>query len=124
LKEKKVQFSSLDFEDFDFSVLSRYSFVYADPPYLITTGSYNDGNRGFKDWNEVQEKRLLSKLDELNCRGIRFALSNVLTHKGTSNDILIEWAKKYNIHNLDYSYSNSSHNTVRGESEEVLITNC
>ena len=97
--------------------------VYCDPPYLITTGSYNDGNRGFKDWNEEQENKLYKLLDELDRRKIRFALSNVLKHKGKQNDMLINWSKKYNVNKLNYSYANSSHNTTRDDSEEVLITN-
>lgn len=97
--------------------------MYCDPPYLITTGSYNDGNRGFKDWNRLQEIKLLDILDHLNSKGVYFALSNVLSHKGLENELLLEWSKKYNIHYLQHSYSNSSHNTTRGESQEVLITN-
>jgi adenine-specific DNA-methyltransferase len=123
LKSKEVIFSSCEFENFCFDGFDKDDLVYCDPPYLITTGSYNDGNRGFKDWNAKQENKLLELLDSLNERGIRFALSNVLTHKGDENSILINWAKKYNVHYLDHDYSNSSHNTRKGKSEEVLITN-
>jgi site-specific DNA-adenine methylase len=97
--------------------------VYCDPPYLITTGSYNDGNRGFKDWKEEQETALYVLLDKLHRQGVMFALSNVLTHKGVRNEILIDWCKKYVITYLDNDYSNSSYNTQKGESLEVLITN-
>jgi len=123
IKSKDVRFSYKDFEKFDFTSFNETDLVYCDPPYLITTGSYNDGNRGFKDWNVNQEKKLLNLLDNLNKRGIRFALSNVLTHKGSTNTILVEWSKNYNVHKLNYNYSNSSHNTSKGQSEEVLITN-
>lgn len=123
MKTKNIIFSNNDFENFDFKDFTSKDLIYCDPPYLITTGSYNDGNRGFKDWNIDQEKKLLCLLDELNEKGVRFALSNVLTHKGNSNMLLIEWSKKYNIHRLNYNYSNSSHNTAKGDSEEVLITN-
>ena len=123
LKKKKVEFLNSEFEYFDFNTLNNNDFVYCDPPYLITTGSYNDGNRGFKNWDERQEYRLLSLLDELNERGIKFALSNVLKHKGKENYILVEWSKKYNVHYLKHSYKNCSHNTKRDESDEVLITN-
>lgn len=123
LKSKDIYFSSYEFENFDFSNLSKNDLVYCDPPYLITTGSYNDGNRGFKDWNEQQEIKLLNLLDELNKRNIKFALSNVLTHKGKENKILIDWSKKYKVCYLNHNYSNSSHNTKKGYSEEVLITN-
>ncbi len=123
LKKKDILFTNHEFENFDFEQLGSEDFVYCDPPYLITTGSYNDGNRGFKDWNKDQETKLLKILDFLNERRIRFALSNVLSHKGSENTILIEWSRKYKVHSLQYSYSNSSHNTIRGKSEEVLITN-
>jgi len=123
LKSKEVIFSACEFDMLSFDGFDGDDLVYCDPPYLITTGSYNDGNRGFKDWNAKQEQKLLDLLDSLNERGIRFALSNVLTHKGDENSILIDWAKKYNVHYLDHDYSNSSHNTRRGKSEEVLITN-
>lgn len=123
LKKKDIVFVNREFDKFDFSLLGKEDLVYCDPPYLITTGSYNDGDRGFKDWNIEQEIKLLNLLDSLNERNIRFALSNVLRHKGEENTVLIEWSKKYKVHHLSYTYSNSSHNTSRGESEEVLITN-
>lgn len=123
LKSKDIQFSTFEFDKFNFKDFGKNDLVYCDPPYLITTGSYNDGNRGFKDWNENQEIKLLNLLDNLNEIGVKFALSNVLTHKGKENRILIPWAKKYNVHSLNHNYSNSSHNTKKGESEEVFITN-
>lgn len=123
IQSKNIVFSKNEFDKFDFTNLNENDLVYCDPPYLITTGSYNDGNRGFKDWNINQEQKLLNLLDELNERNIRFALSNVLEHKGEKNELLIEWSKKYNIHYLNYDYSNASHNTKKGDSVEVLITN-
>ena len=100
-------------------------FVYVDPPYLITTGSYNDGKRGFEGWGEKDDEDLLKILDELNDRGVKFALSNVLEHKGIKNDTLIEWSKKYKVHHLNYDYSNSSYHGKNTEenTDEVLIVN-
>ena len=72
------------------------------------------------------EYKLLEKLDSCNRNGIKFALSNVLEHKGKSNDILKEWSKNYNIHYLNYDYSNCNYQTkdkIKGNSVEVLITN-
>lgn len=111
------------FNNFDTSMLTKRSFVYADPPYLITTGSYNDGNRGFTNWTEVQEQQLYNFLDDINKRKIKFAMSNVIEHKGRSNEMLKNWSKKYNVHVLNYNYRNSSHNTSQLGSIEVLITN-
>lgn len=111
------------FTKLDLSGLDKNSFVYADPPYLITTGSYNDGNRGFVNWTEKQEHELYDFLDALNARKIRFAMSNVLYHKGKENTSLLQWSEKYTVHHLNYDYKNASHNTVKQGSDEVLITN-
>lgn len=125
IREKNIIFSNADFLSVDLSELGENDVVYCDPPYLITTGSYNDGKRGFKDWTEVEERQLLQLLDDLNARNVKFALSNVLYHKGLSNDILIEWSKKYYVHYIDKSYSNCSYQFKdRGaKTVEVVITN-
>ena len=119
---KDIKFLNKSFETIKLENLNAEDFIYADPPYLITVANYNE-NGG---WNEDLEVKLFEKLDEANNRGIKFALSNVLGHKGKSNDILKEWAKKYKIHYLDYDYSNSNYQTKdksKGSSIEVLITN-
>ncbi|MCL7766818.1 DNA adenine methylase [Pasteurella multocida] len=128
LKKDNVELFNLSFEQLNYDELNEYDLVYCDPPYLITTGTYNDGKRGFKGWSEIEEKQLLSLLDSLNNKGIKFALSNVLEHKGNINHLLSQWVVKnnYNLHYLNFSYSNSSYNTRKNgsfESKEVLITN-
>ena len=40
LQTKSVQFENNDFKNFNFAKLNKNDFVYADPPYLITTASY------------------------------------------------------------------------------------
>ena len=122
-KDKDITFGSKDFTEVDLSGLGPQDFVYCDPPYLITTGSYNDGNRGFKDWGPKEEQQLYELLDNLNERNIKFALSNVFLHKGQCNDRLIEWSKQYRVIHLSSNYANSSYNTTRGGSDEVLIVN-
>jgi len=95
-----------DFTKIKISSLSVQDFVYADPPYLITCATYNE-----KSWSENEEKRLLAYLDELNDNKIRFALSNVLSTDGKTNNILKQWLdeKGYNCHHLDFSYKNSNY---------------
>ena len=123
LQRQDCRFTCVSFTDFDVSALTNRDFVYVDPPYLITCATYNEQD----GWNEDHEKELLHFLDELNSKGIRFALSNVLRSKGKENTILIEWLsnKKYKTHHLDYGYSNSNYQTKdkQTKSEEVLITN-
>lgn len=125
LKNKNIVFYNNDFLGVDLSNLGEQDLVYCDPPYLISTGSYNDGKRGFKDWTEVEEKQLLDLLDSLNCQGVKFALSNVLYHKGLSNELLIEWSKKYKVYYLDKSYANCSYHfkEKNAKTVEVVITN-
>ena len=125
LKQKEIIFTSFDFLNVDLSELGKEDFVYCDPPYLISSASYNDGNRGFKNWTGKEEKQLLELLDNLNQRNIKFALSNVLYHKGQENKILAEWSQKYKTHYIDNSYRNCSYQLKnrRNKSVEVLVTN-
>ena len=123
LKKMNIEFISKPFDEIDLSNLGSEDFVYCDPPYLITNGSYNDGNRGFKDWKEQEELKLYKLLDKLNENNVKFALSNVIEHKGKENINLKEWSKKYKVIYLTNDYSNSSYNTKREKSIEVLIIN-
>lgn len=119
---KNIKFFDKSFEDIKLDKLKQNDFLYADPPYLITVANYNE-NGG---WNEDLEIKLLNKLDEANSKNIKFALSNVLEHKGKSNDILKEWSKKYKVHYLNHSYGNCNYQTKdksKNSSIEVLITN-
>ena len=125
LKGKDYKFSNLDFRDFDISTLNTNSFVYADPPYLITCATYNEQG----GWNETDERDLLDFLNDLHMNNIKFALSNVLRSKGKENSILIDWTQrnsdKYKVINLNYSYNNSNYQTKNKNeiTEEVLIIN-
>lgn len=124
-KLRNVNFYSENFKDMDLSLLGQGDFVYADPPYLITTGSYNDGKRGFEGWSEREEFALYEVLDSLNKAGVKFALSNVTMHKGRTNDILNDWRCRYHTHKINYSYRNSSYHGKNTDqiTQEVLITN-
>lgn len=125
IQEQNCCFTCCDFREFDISALTSRDFVYADPPYLITCATYNE--RG--GWDETAEKDLLSFLDKIHSRHIRFALSNVLRSKGRENKILLEWlgknSEKYTVVPLNYSYSNSNYQIKdkTSVSEEVLIVN-
>ena len=90
LQEKDYKFSNIDFSEFDISKLNSNSFVYADPPYLITCATYNEQG----SWNKFDENDLLDFLDNLHENNIKFALSNVLRSKGKENSILIDWTQQ------------------------------
>ena len=46
-----------------------------------------------------------------------------MEHKGRENQLLRGWSKKYKVIYLTSDYSNSSYNTKRDKSVEVLIIN-
>ena len=123
IKGNNINFISSDFKEIANKDNMNEVFVYADPPYLITTASYNEQG----GWNEEKEKELLQLLDELNRRKSKFALSNVIESKGTENIILKEWSKKYKVNFLDYNYNNSNYQkketNKKSKNVEVLITN-
>ncbi len=128
IQTMNLQFTCFDFDKFDFSILDDDDFVYCDPPYLISLGTYNDGKRGFTGWNEGYEQKLLAILESLHDRNIRFALSNVLEHEGKENNVLRKWLNKNDYLKINYlraDYSNSNYQKSRntGKSVEVLITN-
>lgn len=124
LNEKNIKFTNKDFSEFEIDWLWQNDFVYIDPPYLIKVWWYERDY--FCKWSEEYEKKLFSFMDQLNAKWVKFALSNVFEHKGKSNDLLKDWSKKYNVHLLDYNYSNCNYQTKNKDkqsTQEVLITN-
>lgn len=98
-------------------------FLYCDPPYLITLAGYNE-NGGWSNQDDLDLMELLTAAHE---RGALFAMSNVIEHKGQSNDALAQWAAEhqFNVHKLNYNYNNSNYQSQARSSKtvEVLITN-
>jgi len=116
IKEKNIEFESIGYSDF-LDKLKTDSFVYMDPPYRLTNGSYNDGKRGFKGWELAEEKELFDFADLLNKKSIRFMISYVIEHKGRINAELKNWINlnKYRLINV---------NQIPGiQRKEILITN-
>ncbi len=58
LKSLDIHFENKDFTQIDLQEFTPDDFIYCNPPYFIATGTYNDGNRGFRDWKEQQEFEL------------------------------------------------------------------
>lgn len=116
VKEKGIEFRNWDYSKL-LAVAEKDTLFYLDPPYRLTTGTYNDGKRGFKGWGVEEEKRLFDFADLLNEKSIRFMISYVLEHKGIVNEQLKEW-----IHLNNYRVIKV--NDVPGiQRKEVLITN-
>lgn len=126
VSKKNIVFENQDFYDIKFDNLSNTDgvFIYCDPPYLITTGSYEKDY--FCKWSAEYEYKLLQFLDDLTTKNYKWALSNVLEHNGHINNILSQWCSKYNTHYLNANYHNCSYqkkDKSKGGTLEVLITN-
>lgn len=121
LKTKNIEFITSDFREFAIETTDN-TLVYCDPPYFLGTASYNE-NGG---WTEKDEMDLLAYLSFLDSKGINFALSNVIEHKGSKHIILEDWIKDndYNLHYIEKNYNNSNYQKkTTTKTIEVLITN-
>lgn len=99
--------------------------VYMDPPYSLTTATYNDGKRGL-NWTEEDDVKLVDYFRDLTQAGIKTAMSNVLSHRGKENKVLMEFIKAnpdLKVIHLNMDYSNSTYHTKSGKSDEILIKN-
>ncbi|MCI9545740.1 MAG: Dam family site-specific DNA-(adenine-N6)-methyltransferase [Lachnospiraceae bacterium] len=115
-KQKDITLSSEDFEKYKEYITSN-DFVYLDPPYLITLGSYNDGKRGFNGWSESDEVRLLNFIKELDKKNIKFMLSNVLEHNGRKNILLRNFIDDNGFTVIEYP------GKARGNRKEIIVIN-
>lgn len=117
VKEKKIKIYNLDYRNFLKKIkLKKDDFLYFDPPYLISKSEYN------KLWSELEERKFLEFLDLLNEKKVKFAVSNVTHFKGNTNDLFINWSKKYNSIKINSNYI-SCHDNTQKDIREVLITN-
>lgn len=116
IKEKQIVFNNADYSELSYTIDDDV-FVYFDPPYRLTTGSYNDGKRGFNGWGIDEEKRLFDFADELNKKSVRFMISYVVEHKGKTNEELRRWVEKNDYHLIEVE------NVPGIQRKEVLIVN-
>lgn len=119
LNNMNIEFLSGDFTEI---LVADNSFVYCDPPYLITDATYNTSSGG---WDHDDEARLEEWLYALDRRGIRWALSNVMEHQGHRNVSLETFAANFHVTDLNISYANASYHKKdrTSQSREVLVTN-
>lgn len=118
MERNDVSFYNLDFASFvDRIQLDEDSYVYFDQPYLISDSEYN------KHWSRAEEQRLCDYLDELDRRGVRFGVTNLVAHKGAVNDIFLKWSEKYLTHEINSNYISFNDNTIKKDSREVFVTN-
>lgn len=117
-KTKNYKLYNLSYDNINYLEYDKNSVFYFDPPYFITSATYNDGKRGFVGWNADEETKLLDYITNLHLNGYKFILSNVLYHNDSQNNLLVEWIKthNFNVKNIDNVGSKNSR-------DEVLISN-
>lgn len=98
---QNITFTQKDYREFGF--FEENTFVYCDPPYLITDAVYNKG------WTEQSDQELFNYLDRLTSVNIKWGMSNVVAHRGEVNKGLLKWMEKYNTHYLDSKYVLGAH---------------
>lgn len=103
------------------NLITPDDFVYLDPPYSLTDATYMKSN----SWTEDQDMELWEYLERLDAMGLKFAMSNVLSHRGKVNQTLTDLASagEFKVVHLNMDYSNSTYHTKNGKSDEVLIMN-
>lgn len=125
---RDIEINNKSFVDFQ---PDNSMFLYADPPYLITNNVYNHGIRQQvnQKWTKDDEIVLLNYLENAHQKGIKFALSNVLHHRGKINTFLDEWIHDnpdfivHNIYNAGYSHCTHTVSQNDPPTEEIVVTN-
>lgn len=116
--EHEIEFFNMDYISFLERIrFEKNSYVFLDPPYLISMSEYN------KLWNDKKEDELCEYLDLLNERGIKFGITNLITHKGKVNQRFLEWSKRYCAYDVKSNYISFNDNTIKADSQEVFVTN-
>lgn len=118
IEGKEIIFYNSDYKIFLAQIpITKKSYIFLDPPYLISMSEYN------KLWNEEKEQELCSFLDKLNEKGIRFGITNLITHKGKTNETFSKWTKKYYMYDIKSNYISFNDNTIKKDTREVFVTN-
>lgn len=118
VKAPKYSLINKDYTKINWSKYPKDTVFYFDPPYFITSASYNDGKRGMKGWSAEEEVELLSVLTHLDEMGYKFMLSNVIYHKDKINNLLLKWIHEHNFKVVEIGTSG-----WRYTKNEVIIKN-
>lgn len=119
-----AEFLCMDFNDPKLlNYINESDFIYMDPPYLVGDAVYN------ASWGKETEQKLMGFLDTLLKNEKNFALSNIMSKIGKTNEPLSRWCFEREsfiyIHDIDYNYKSSSYNKITRDAKEkeVLIVN-
>lgn len=127
INNSDIVFTSVDFNPFICNMLNHNkdnadnTIFYLDPPYNNTVATYNENN-----WSDLEEEELYELINEINNKGFKFLLSNVIEHNGIKNDKLLKFVEEnnYKIITKEYNYGNCSYQKKnKSKSIECLISN-
>jgi DNA adenine methylase Dam len=121
LSKIDVEFHSVDFRDIIFKSLAPDDFVFVDSPYLNSTATYNE-NGG---WCKEDELDLLILLDDLHKQGVKFGMTNVIEHKGYTNELIVDFSKRYSVYHIQNDYNGCNYQDKNKEytTREVYVYN-
>lgn len=123
IKEKDIEFHSFDFSNFEMFSFPAGSVFFFDPPYTLSTGSYNDGKRGNLSWDVSDEIRLYDFLKSVDKGGYYFVLTNFLNSGSKKNTLLEDFCSHFLTRNLSSDYTNSNYHKSASSQKEILVTN-
>ena len=99
---KNLVFSASDYKTLmSNALISPTTFYYCHPPSLLLMDGLTELEAGYPLWSEASQKMLYSYLDKLTENRMRFLLIGVTSHKGSVDNLLINWAKGYNTQLID-----------------------
>jgi len=117
---KRIQKMSVTFYNKEFYDIyipeDEGTFVYLDPPYMITEAGYN------AYWSEEHEQKLYDYIDDLHKRGVNFMLSNVSEHKGRKNPFMHR-VEKYNVIDVSSEMYGKVSRKGNPNSKEIIVVN-
>jgi adenine-specific DNA-methyltransferase len=117
-KTKVYELSNKSYDLINIDDFDKNTVFYFDPPYFITSATYNDGKRGFIGWDADEETKLMKFIVNLHQKGYKFILSNVISHNELINNILADVIRTHGFYVklIDDVGSKNSR-------DEVLISN-
>lgn len=115
-RKSEINFSCRNYAEV-LAEIPKASFVYLDPPYdpISDTANFTGYSRG--GFSREDQIRLRECCDDLNCRGIKFMLSN------SSTDFIREQYAQYNITIVQAKRAINSDAAKRGQVNEVVVRN-
>lgn len=97
-------------------------FFFIDSPYLLSDSTY-DRTYGMK-WTTQDEVDLYNMCYDINNKGGKFMLTNLIKSKGITNEYLLNFSKVFKTINTGAEFSNCNHQRKNKKSDtEVMIIN-